>query len=172
MNKIILNPEKIPSIVIKDKISYVAKIKVWKDVEEGYWKVYYLQKQFLEKEEKANPINTIKSYQGSSAGNRKANPEMLEDMRNSSKDIEIESIEVCDTDRAAYYEQFAITFHNFPHDIKDSKKELKSGTIVRDCYNKNNGVGWNTLHPKTMMSNIQYIILKGKLKDHKILSGR
>ena len=173
MNKIILNPEKIPSIVIKDKISYVAKIKVWKDVEEGYWKVYYLQKQFEKTEEKANPKLTIESYQGSSAGKRKANPEMLKDMQNSSKDIEIEIIEICNTDRAAYFEQLAITEHIFLKNplscnIKDSKIKLESGTVVKDCYNQNNGGGLYTLHPKNMLSNIQYMILKQKLKDHKI----
>ena len=175
MKVIITNPEKIPSInfLRSDDMSYVAKIKIWKDVEEGYWKVYYLQRKFKTLDEKTNPKLLIESYRGSSKGKNNANPKMLEDMQKSSKDIEIEIIEICNTDCAAYYEQLAITKHIFlrnplSSDIKDSKIVLKSGTVVKDCYNQNNGVGLNTLHPKNMLSNIQYTILKQKLKDHKI----
>jgi len=161
---VITNPEMVSASMDLKGISYIAKLRVWAEVEvdgkkKWIWKVYYYQKAFKDKVDKDFPLNLVKSYFGSSKGKNKTSPEMLQDMKRSPKSPEITIIQLCETPNAAFIEQKNITLHNFP--LGGGHKDSI------DCYNKNNGVGRYTISPESMLSNIQYERLSEKLKRHR-----
>jgi hypothetical protein len=173
----VTNPEELQKNLSWKKKSMVNSLCVWIDRDnphyqsdiigeekfqklfgnsDGFWKTYYYQRNFKTKFEQSNPLALAHSYFGSSKGQNAANPDMLRDMKLSSKKSQVSILEICETQSATYVEQKWTTKHNFPVTGKNSD----------DCYNKNNVIGKGTVKHQTMMSVIQFDMLSEKLTKH------
>ena len=153
---ILINEDKIPH----DLKRYVARIKVYP---EGKDPSYYYLKKTLKKSETTSIeaiISAILGYQGSSRGPGVPSKEFMVDWKNSSRNPEIELLEMNPkANQIGFWEQYHTTKHReeFPNDKVDSSK---------NCYNKNNANNgskkYGVIPHKAMM---EYIAIENLKKE-------
>ena len=153
-----LIPKKISSF--KNE-SFVNKISVWTERDNDYH-VYFLQHALTLEREKKNPREAVLEYDGSSAKGKNVPPEeMLEDMRNTTKDILIDVLWWGTTKKAARIEQEYI----YEYDWLVGGIEAWKPRIQRKdkCYNKH-ATGQGTWPKDVMLSYIASQKLSAKIK--------
>ena len=155
-----LIPKKISSLKTE---SFVSKTSVWTERDNDY-RVYYLQHALTQVREKKNPREAVLEYDGSSAKGKNVPPEqMLEDMRNTTKDILIDVLWWGSTKKAARIEQEYIYKYDWPVGGIEAWKPR----IQREdkCYNKH-ATGKGTWDKDIMLSYIAGEKLSAKIENH------
>jgi hypothetical protein len=155
-----LIPKKISSFKTE---SFVSKTSVWTERDNDY-RVYYLQHALTQVREKKNPREAVLEYDGSSGQGKNVPPqEMLEDMRNTTKDILIEVLWWGKTKDAAPIEQEYIYEYDWPvGGIEAWKPRIQRKD---KCYNKH-ATGKGTVPKEKMLSEIAYKKLSIKVQKH------
>ncbi len=168
MKKIITNKDKLPSKLR----NYVAKRKTWVDKDNRYEHYIYMHTTDKD-EEQLYPEKTILRYNGSSDTKNVPNTEAHDNMISSSKDIEIELLEV-NADDIGWYEAYYIFLHNWPHSRKKQLVMQPDGTkklvynFGDDLKNKHatgsTKLGFTSY--ELIASQIQLAKLKDLISDH------
>ena len=152
-----------------DLKNVVCMLRVWSDFL-GIWKKSIFKKKFSAKvRTRKNQLNVLRRYQGSSEGDNKPSKEILNDIRKSSKNAEIEILEF-DVDNLSYSEQYHLTKYKFPTTAMYAEVVSPiTGEKVKEFYNKNNGIGsykYGFYTPKKMMNYVQTEILWDMIQRH------